>query len=287
MPLELAIALSALASAALSTGLYIMKVRAAALPSLGAGFRWRAWLAFVQDVGWLSGLGLQVAGYALYFFVLRFAPLSLVHAALTGGLVLFLLLSVFVLGERAGAREWLGGLAVIGGLVCLGLSVEDEGSASPTRVELFLFTSSCIVLAALAVLMDRRPNRAIGTSLAAGFILGLAGVFAKLVATASSVPEALQSSALWLALGTNIGGFALMQAALQNGRGVVVAPIFALLSDLVPIAAGLIIFHEGLPDDPAAATLRLCAFALALGGAAALATSAEAQADPTQPTARS
>ncbi len=285
MPLELAIALSSLASAALSLGLYIMKIRAVALPSLGAGFQWRAWLVFLRDARWLCGLGLQVAGYALYFLVLRFAPLSLVHAALTGGLVLFLLLSVFLLGEPAGLREWAGGLAVTAGLVCLGLSLDDEGSLPPSAADVFAFGLGCVTLAVLAVWADRRSGRAVGTSIAAGLILGLAGVFAKLVATASSLGEALQSSAVWLMVGSNLGGFALMQAALQNGRGVVVVPIFAMLSDVVPIAAGLTIFHEGLPDDPAAAALRLGAFALALGGAAALATATEAHRASKQSTA--
>lgn len=287
MPLELAIALSALASAALSLGLYVMKIRAAVLPSLGAGFRWQAWSVFVRDPGWLSGLGLQTLGYALYFYVLRFAPLSLVHAALTGGLVLFLLLSVFLRGERAGVREWAGALAITVGLVCLGLSLDDEGSWRPTQADLWLFSATCVAFAALAVAADRTPARSIGTSIAAGLVLGLAAVFAKLLATAASITEALKSSALWLTLGTNIGGFALMQAALQNGRGIVVVPIFAVLSDMVPIAAGLAIFHEGLPDDTARATLRLLAFALGLGGTAALATATEAHDELKLPSPRS
>jgi drug/metabolite transporter (DMT)-like permease len=214
-------------------------------------------------------------GYGLYFAMLRLAPLSLVHTALTGGLVLFLLLSVFLLGEKAGVREWSGGLAVTAGLVCLGLSLDDEASTAPARADLWSFAVASVALAAVAVVLDRQPGRPIGTSIASGVVLGMAAVFAKLLAAASSLTEALSSSALWLTLGANIAGFALMQSALQNGRGVVVVPIFSVLSDLVPILAGVLVLHEGLPHEPAAAALRILAFGLAIGGTALLATATD------------
>ncbi|MCX8070978.1 MAG: hypothetical protein N3C12_00810 [Candidatus Binatia bacterium] len=287
MPFELAIAMSAVASGALSIGLYVMKIRAAELPSLGSGFRWQAWRAFLRDPRWLAGLGLQIAGYALYFTMLRFAPLSLVHTALTGGLVLFLLLSVFALGEHAGVREWLGGLAITAGLVCLGLSLNEEASFVPARIDLVAFFFSTTGLALLAIALDRSPGRPIGRSIASGLILGMAAVFAKLLATAPSLHQAVRSSALWLTLGSNIAGFALMQSALQNGRGVVVVPIFSVLSDIVPILAGILVFHEGLPRAGTAAGLRVLAFALALGGTALLATATERHTNLSRATARS
>lgn len=275
MPLELAIGLSALASALLSLGLYLMKLRAPELPALGSGFRWTTWRAFLRDKLWLSGLLLQTFGYALYFAVLRYAPLSLVHTALTGGLVLFLLLAVFWLGEHAGVREWAGGLLVTAGLVLLGLSLDEQSSHGPSPVYLGGFVGACALVAALALVLDRQPHRPVGTSIASGLLLGLAAVFAKLLATTDSFTRALSSAPLWLTLGANIGGFALMQSALQNGRGVVVVPIFAMLSDVVPIVAGIILFGETLPREQPEATFRLLAFVLALTGGGLLATTSE------------
>lgn len=283
MPLELAVFLSALASAALSIGLYLMKVRAPALPSLGTGFRWRSWLEFLRDPGWRMGLLLQTGGDALYFAVLRYTPLSLVHTALTGGLVLFLFLAVFWLGEPVTKREWIGAVGITLGLIFLGLSLEEETSRIPAVMDMIHFASACVVAATLALVLDRQPRRPIGTSVACGVLLGLAAVFAKVLAMAPSVVQAIHSLALWFALGANIGGFALMQSALQNGRGVVVVPIFAVLSDVVPIVAGLLVFGESLPQEPTDRALRLAAFALAVVGTGLLATSTEPHTVATQP----
>lgn len=274
MNLQLAVFLAALSSALLSTGLYLMKREAPRMPALRGGLHLRAWLAFLRNPSWLAGVALQTGGYAIYLAVLRFAPLSLVHTALTGGLVLFLLLAVFVLGEHAGRRERGGGALIAVGLVLLGLSLDDNTPSLQMR-GLRTFVAFHLAAAAAALMLDTRPGRPVGYAVASGVILGLAGMFAKVLAIAPSLPDALLGSALWLTLATNIAGFGLMQSALQNGRGVVVVPIFSVLSDLVPIAAGLIVFAEPLPAEPGDLVCRLLAFVFALAGAALLATATE------------
>src|SRR5262245_36487033 len=92
--------LAILASTALTIGLYLLKREAERLPSLEGGRRLVAWWAFVRDPWWLLGLGLQVLGYGLYLLALRSTPLSIVHTALNGGIVLFVALSVIGLRER-------------------------------------------------------------------------------------------------------------------------------------------------------------------------------------------
>ena len=76
-------------------------------------------------------------------------------------------------------------------------------------------------------------------------------------------------------MGYNNVGFALMQAALQAGRGVVVVPIFSTLSNVVPVVGGIVLYGEWMPRAGAAAILRPLAFVLAIGGAALLAGVAE------------
>lgn len=283
MNLQLAVFLAALSSALLSTGLYLMKREAPRMPALGGGLHLRAWLAFLRNPSWLAGVALQTGGYAVYLAVLRFAPLSLVHTALTGGLVLFLLLAVFVLGEHAGRREWGGGALIAVGLVLLGLSLDNDNSTSLQMRGIWSFVAFHLAAAAAALLLDARPGRPVGYAVASGVVLGLAGVFAKVLAIAPSLPDALLGSALWLTLATNIAGFGLMQSALQNGRGVVVVPIFSVLSDLVPIAAGLVVFAEPLPAEPVDLVCRLLAFVFALAGAALLATATEPHAASAAP----
>jgi drug/metabolite transporter (DMT)-like permease len=272
---QLALFLAACASALLSSGLYLMKREAPSLPALSGGVRWRAWGAFLTNRVWLAGLLLQTAGYGVYLTVLRFAPLSLVHTALTGGLVLFLMLAVSILGERPARREWIGGLTVTTALVLFGLSLDDDPAPGAEPVGLWWFVGSQLVLAVLAIVFDRRPGRPVGYAIAGGLVLGLSGIFAKLLAVSPSLADAVRGSALWLTILSNVAGFSLMQSALQSGRGVVVVPILTVLSDMLPIAGGILVFRESLPTEQPEITFRWFAFVLALSGAALLATAAE------------
>ena len=255
----------------MTVGLYVMKRQAERLPSLDGGWRLSAWAAFVRNPLWLLGVALQTGGYGLYLAALRAAPLSVVHTALNGGIVLFVLLAVVGLGERLRASEWLGVACITAGLIALGLSFADGGAPTATARGTLPFSLALIALSVLALVADSAPGRAIGLSIACGLTLGLASVFAKALAGAASLAAAVCSPDLALTLAANLAGFAFMQAAFQVGRGVVVMPIFSTLSNVVPIAGGILLYGEWRPHTGVSGMLRLLAFLLAIGGAALLA----------------
>ena len=263
--------LAVVASSALSVGLYLMKRQAERLPSLQGGWHLAAWWAFIRDPLWVLGVALQTGGYGLYLTALRAAPLSVVHTALNGGIVLFVLLAVVGLGERVRAVEWLGVSCVVLGLIALGASLTGDAPAAASAQGMVFFATAVVGLALLALAIDASPGRAIGLSIATGLFLGLASVFAKTLVAADSLAAALSSRPLWLTLGANIVGFILMQGALQAGRGVVVVPLFSTLSNLVPIVGGILLYGEWEAAPTGAAALRPLAFVLALGGGALLA----------------
>ena len=270
MNVSSATALAVLASTALTIGLYFMKREAERLPSLGGGWRPSAWSAFMRDPWWVTGVGLQVIGYGMYLAALRGAPLSVVHTALNAGIAFFVVLAVCGLGERVRGLEWVGVAAVVAGMMALGvsLSATTEPTRPPRGTGVFCLT--LLSAAAVALPLDRAPGRAIGLSVASGLTLGLSGIFAKGLANAASLPAALTSMDLLLTLATNLVGFALMQGAMQAGRGVVVVPIFSVLSNLVPIVGGILVYGEPMSGDGVAGLLRPLAILLALGGAGLL-----------------
>jgi len=262
--------LAVLASALLTVGLYFMKRAAERLPSLGGGWRLAAWWAFMRDGWWLSGLLMQVAGYGLYFLSLRAAPLSIVHAVLNGGIALFVLLAVLGLGEDPRPVEWFAVVVITVSLVILSLSLASTPVVGAAEHGTLPFSLAVLALTVLALALDPRPHRAIGLSIASGLILGLAAVYAKGLANGIAM-TADAARHLVLTVAANLVGFAMMQAALQRGRGVVVMPLFAALSNLVPIIGGILVFGEALPSQEPAAVLRPLAFTLATLGAALLA----------------
>lgn len=270
--------LAVVASTILTLGLYFMKRQAERLPSLHGGWLLTAWWAFVRDPLWVFGVVLQVVGYGMYLTALRFAPLSVVHTALTGGIALFVILAVVGLGERVRPIEWLGVSGVVLGLIVLGASLSEHTSSSTAIMSPSVFTFVSVAIATIALVFDPAPGRPVGLSVATGVFLGLASVFAKSLAGADSLAEALFSSAFVMTLGANIIGFVLMQGALQAGRGVVAVPIFSTVSNIVPIIGGILLYGEWVQEQGLAGVLRPLAFLLALGGAALLAGFSEQQA---------
>lgn len=261
--------LAVFASALLSVGLYFCKRQAERLPSLEGGWRLGAWVAFLGDGWWLFGLFLQTLGYGLYFLSLRAAPLSIVHAALNGGIALFVLLAVVGLGEDPRPIEWVAVVLITVSLVVLSVSLSAPALSGAEHGTL-RFSLALVGATAAALVLDQQPGRAIGLSIASGLLLGLAGVYAKGLANDLTLSG---NAALYLVLTivANIVGFALMQAAFQSGRGVVVMPLFSALSNLVPIIGGIVVFGEALPNEEPAAVLRPLAFSLAIVGASLLA----------------
>ncbi len=270
--------LAILASTSLTAGLYFLKRQGDRHPSLAGGWRLSVWWALFRDPLWLFGLVLQIGGFALYLAALRGAPLSLVHTALNGGVACFVLLAVAGLGERLHPLEWLGVSAVTAGLVALGLSSSSGGAGNSVAHGIVPFSLVLVGLSWFALLLDPTPRRAVGLSVASGLTLGLGSVYAKELANADSMAAALGSIDLLLTFAANLIGFAVMQAALQAGRGAIVVPVFSTLSNLVPIIGGIVVYGEWLPQHGSAAFLRPLAFVLALGGAALLAGGGEAAA---------
>lgn len=268
MRLALGLAVAGSSAAALNWGWVAQHTAAGALPrlslrrplvSLGLLFRERAWL---------GGLAAGLVGWVLYVAALALAPLSLVQAVSAGGVGLLALFAQRTSGTRLTRRELAGVAAAMGGLAALGLSLwggSNEGrQASWLAVALWLALS----LAAAAVMAGP-----LAFTFAAGAGLGLA---AGLLYAAGDVgTKAAVAGGRWLLfvpalLACHALAFVCIQLGFQRGGALATAGTASLLTNTLPILAGLALFHEGLPQGPLG-TLRIAAFACIVAGAASLA----------------
>jgi hypothetical protein len=77
-------------------------------------------------------------------------------------------------------------------------------------------------------------------------------------------------------------GTAILQAGFQRGGALTIAGLATLLTNALPIAAGMLVFHEPFPSGWVG-IVRIIAFAAVIGGAFLLSTRTKvAQARPTQ-----
>ncbi len=276
-PIGLVFALAIAAGALHAVGLLMMKIRAGALPlAWGAGM-FRAVVAWVRDPGWIGGLGLQFAGYLLYFIALAGAPVSLVAVAMQGGVGLFFLFAIVFLGERASGAEWAGIASVALAIAMLACSVrggEAEQIGSPRE----LVAISFVLVSAAALLGVRLGQRGYGAAIVAGVAFGLAALYSKALTQLFLGERNLTVAArlacdpyLYLVGAANAVGLISLQNGFRRARGIIVMPLSSALSSLVPIVGGILAFGERLPADPVAAALRVGAFALTLAASALLA----------------
>jgi drug/metabolite transporter (DMT)-like permease len=274
------LALGLVADLLLACGLMMMKIRADALPMARGRGTFSAVMAWIRDPVWIGGLAVQAAGYALYMVALAGAPVSMMAVAMQGGIALFVVLAVALLGERARIWEWLGIGAFLVAVLMLAGSLNAGAPQGPLDARALAIASVAAVAITLMLLMlpDLRQNGA-ATAIASGIALGFAGLYTKPLADrlASSPDLAafaavlLTSPYTYLTIVTNVAGLVMLQNSFAMGRGIIAMPLSSAISNVIPIAGGIAVFGEKLPGEPFAAAMRAGAFVLTIVASAALA----------------
>lgn len=263
----------ALASAgALNWGYVAQHGEAAKLPPLSLGRPLRSLRLLFTNGRWLAGFLAGMGGWVLYVAALAIAPLSLVQAVSAGGIGLLALLVSRAPGAVLSRREWFGVAVAVAGLVLLGISLAGQrpGGGHGAWVAVAIWMASSAVLAALVAGPGARAFSAgAGLGAAAG-ILYAAGD----VGTKAAVGGGLRLLFVPALLACHGLAFVALQLGFQRGGAIATAGVATLLTNALPIAAGLALLHEPLPGG-AFGVVRGVAFVSAVAGAAVL-----ARADP-------
>ncbi len=267
----------ALASAAATSVAFLFKHRGAILappvrfrhPVRSATDLFRSrWFA----VGWAVAVG----AWALHVGALALAPLSVVQAVLSGGLVFLAVFAERFFGFRLGRRQWVGVTVTAAGLAVIGLTSGRDGGAQPDYAVAALIAIECGVLAvgvAIAVpsIHRRAPPAAQGLLLGAtaGALFGVSDIAIKFLVddTASGVLELISP---WTAatLIASVVAFYTSARALQIGPGVEVIAITSVAANLTAIIGGILVFRDPIGTGTLEITGRMLAFCLVLFGAA-------------------
>jgi hypothetical protein len=269
MQLALALVITLVSACALNVGYLLEHSVASNLPPLRPRHPLRSGRLLLTNRRWLLGFSIEAAGWVLYVVALALAPLSLVQATAAGGIGILAIMVSRVTGVRLQRRERLGVVVCVTGLALLGISLaggHGEGSDGATiSIVLWIFAS-----AGLAVLAAVFGPRFVGGGVAFGLATGIlfaAGDVATKALTAGGAERLPFVAALVLCYGA---GTAMLQAGFQRGGALTTAGIATLLTNAVPIVAGMTLFGEPLPDGWLGA-VRIISFGLVVLGAVALA----------------
>jgi len=270
------------ATLCMQLGFFLWKLSAASQPRIGVAPAAQVLRALLSSPAWLAGTLATMAGWVLFIRATHLGEIGIVQPLMSTGDVVLVLLAVLFLGERLGAREWLGLAVTVLGAFGLALGAQKVPGAAWAGADLAVLLGVTAAAAAFLLHRARRAGTAPGkgqSELPLAAAVGLAfgtGALLTEAWTASVTPDAsaLLHPLLWALVAANVAGLVLLQTAFQRGRASVVVPVQLAVGNALAVGGGAWLFGEAL--TPA----RLLSVALILAGAALLQGNAAAPAPP-------
>jgi drug/metabolite transporter (DMT)-like permease len=198
-------------------------------------------------------LGMAIAGaaFALHVVALAVAPLSLVQAVLSTGVVILAVLGSRLFGLRVSARQWTGAGLTAGGLLLLVATLPvSQHSAGFALPALIAFEAGMLAIGALLIVAPRlgAPSHHHGAVLgaSAGVLMGVSDVAVKALTGASGPWGVLASP--WLSVAVIAGAFAFLASArgFQQGDAIPVIACTSTAANVTCIVGGIVVFRDAL-----------------------------------------
>ena len=225
---------------------------------------------------WTIGFGVALVAWVLHVAALALAPISLVQAVISGGLVFLAVLADRWFGFELGKREWMGVALTAVGLAFLGLTVQTGGGGSHSSYSIsgMIAFEGAMVLLGAVLLMSHRVERVRHRSglilgAAAGILFGVSDISIK--ALTGTVPGELMSIVSpWtlVAVVASVAAFYASARGLQVGDGLSVIALTSVSANLSAILGGILVFGDPLGADPFEAVARGMAFAMVIAATA-------------------
>jgi drug/metabolite transporter (DMT)-like permease len=266
----------ALASAVATNLAFLFKHRGAVLaPPIEVRHPLRSAAGLFRSKWFAVGWAVAIVAWFLHVGALALAPLSIVQAVLSGGLVFLAVFAERFFGFQLGRRQWAGVTITAAGLVVIGLT---SGGASDTEraslAALIAVEGAIFAIGAMLVRISARRHlepRAEGLILgaAAGGLFGLSAVAIKYITEAPPGPLlGLLSPWALTAMIAGVISFYASARSLQIGNGVEVIALTSVTANLTAIFGGIIVFHDPIGSGTPGITARFLAFCLVIAGAA-------------------
>jgi drug/metabolite transporter (DMT)-like permease len=276
MTVDIGIALALLC--ALSTNLgFLYKHRGA---TRAADVEWRHPLksgaALFRSKWFAIGMGVAVVAWVLHVAAMALAPLSLVQAVISGGLVCLTVLAERFFGFKVGRRQWLGVGFTALGLATLAVTLPGAGGphSSYSTAGMIAFESGLLVAGTVLVLFPKfgapREHHGVLLGASAGILFGVSDVAIKALTggVGSDGVFGLLSPWLLTAMVASVIAFFASARGLQTGEPVPVITVTSAAATMTSILGGILVFGDPMPSDPVALVAQSLAFVLVIAAAA-------------------
>ena len=275
MTIQLGILLSLLCAFATNVGFLLKHRGACAAPAVSLRHPLASAVGLFRSKWFTLGMLVALVAWSLHVAALALAPLSLVQAVISGGLVFLTVMAERFFGFTVGKRQWAGvGLTALG-LVLLAATLPHGGGAHSnySLAGMIAFESALLALGTFLVLSPKLGSHAhhgvmLGT--AAGILFGVSDVAIK--AMTGSVGDlgvaGLLSPWLLTCVLASVIAFFASARGLQKGEAVPVITLTSAAANVTAISGGILVFGDPMPNDPVGIVMQSFAFVLVIVAAA-------------------
>ena len=221
------------------------------------------------------GWAVAVAAWGFHVGALALAPLSIVQAVLSGGLVFLAVLAERYFGFQLGRRQWIGVIVTAVGLAVIAITGGSHTSALRHYSLAALIAVECGVFALGAALIRISMRRSIGPAaeglmlgVAAGVLFGVSDIALKYLTEAlHGGLQGIVSEWTAAAVAASVLAFYASARGLQLGPGVAVIAFTSVAANLAAIMGGILVFRDPIGIGAPAIVARTIAFGLVIAGA--------------------
>jgi drug/metabolite transporter (DMT)-like permease len=219
-------------------------------------------------IGMLVALG----AWFLHVVAMALAPISVVQAVLSTGVVILAVLAERLFGFEVGRRQWIGVAMTAAGLLLLVLTLPAHSGAhsSFSLAGMISFEAGMLAIGALLITGPRigAPDHHHGVMLgaAAGVLFGVSDVAIKALTGlgGEGALGILLSPWLLVTIIASVVAFYASARGLQDGEAVPVIASTSTAANVSTIMGGIIVFGDPMPGDTLGIVMQVCAFVLVI-----------------------
>ena len=267
----------ALGSALGTNVAFLFKQRGAVLaPAVRARHPVRSAVGLFRSRWFSLGWAVAVAAWALHVGALALAPLSVVQAVLSGGLVFLAVLAERYFGFQLGRRQWACVIVTAFGLAVIAVTGGSHTSAlrhyslaALVAVECGVFTLGAALIMVSMHGSLNPATKGLLLGVAAGVLFGVSDIALKYLTEAlHGGLQGIVSEWTLTALAASVLAFYASARGLQIGPGVTVIAFTSVAANLAAIMGGILVFRDPIGIGAPAIVGRAIAFGLVIAGTA-------------------
>jgi drug/metabolite transporter (DMT)-like permease len=237
-------------------------------PSVDVRHPLRAGASLFRSKWFAVGMGIALGAWLLHVAALVFAPLSVVQAVLSTGVVMLAVLAERIFGFKVGRRQWAGVAMTAAGLILLVVTLPAANGAHSaySLAGMISFEVGMLAIGALLISAPRlgAPDHHHGIMLgaAAGTLFGVSDVAIKALTGVSGIGEFLVSPWLAVCILASVVAFYASARGMQDGEAVPVIAATSTAANVSCILGGIVVFGDPMPSDTLGIIVQAVAFTL-------------------------